>query len=282
MDPSPKGVAEEGGRGQACTGGRKHRAGALVLLLAGALACARRPQEWREPVTGMELVLVPAGELWMGAPAGEPGFEADETLHRVRLTHDFFIGRYEVTQQEWTRVMRKNPSHFRACGPRCPVENVNWYEVHEFLRRLSAVAQVELRLPTEAEWEYAARARTRSAYSSGATLERGQANLDWGDPQPPGQSGFGARRTFPVGRFAPNPWGLFDLQGNVWEWCEDDYCPYPDGAATDPLGTCPSGKKVIRGGSWYFGPDSARSALRYTHAPADRGPSLGFRVVRPL
>jgi formylglycine-generating enzyme required for sulfatase activity len=228
----------------------------------------------------MQFVLLPAGEFTMGSPESESGHEAVEVLHRVRLSRPIYLGRYEVTQGQWLQVMGSRPSHFADCGADCPVENVNAFEVEEFLARLRALGGRRFRLPTEAEWEYACRAGTTTPFSTGANLTTGQANYDGRYPYPGFPVGDFLDRPAPVGSYPPNPWGLFDLHGNVWEWCQDDFCPYPADGATDPLGTCSSGLRVIRGGSWTFNADSSRCAVRYTHRPQDRGPSLGFRVVR--
>ena len=208
----------------------------------------------------LQFVRIPAGEFVMGA-----GVRPDETPHRVIISKPFFMSATEVTQSEWMRVMGSNPSNFK--DPRRPVERVSWYEVQEFLRRLNAHGRFHYRLPTEAEWEYACRAGTKTEYAFGDRITTRQANFD-------------GSRTMRVGSFAPNRWGLYDMHGNVWEWCADEYCPYPKDTVTDPVNQCGSKFKVIRGGSFYFGADSARSALRYTHEPQLRGFSIGFRIVR--
>ena len=138
------------------------------------------------------------------------------------------------------------------------------------------------RLPTEAEWEYACRAGRRTAFGTGAAISSELANFDGREPHPGAEPGPYLGRPAPVGSYPPNDWGLYDMNGNVWEWCEDEHCPYPEAPVTDPVGSCGAVLRVIRGGSWYFGPDSARCALRYTHRPVDDGPSLGFRVVREV
>lgn len=258
----------------------------VVLMGAAALAagtCGPAPDPPRvltEPVTGMQLVRIEAGEFVMGSPASEPMREEQERLHRVHLTHPFELGRYEVTQEQWHRVMGTAPSAHAGCG-RCPVENVSFFEVEEFLRRLDALSPLDgFRLPTEAEWERTCRAGTKTPFATGRTLNTGEANVNGRWPYPGSPRGVYRGTTTPVGTFAPNGWGLFDMHGNVWEWVSDRHCPYPEGPVRDPVGRCDSGLQVIRGGSWAFGADSARCALRYTHRPQDRGPSLGFRVAR--
>ncbi len=224
----------------------------------------------------MTFVEIPAGTFAMGSPASEPGREAQERQHAVTISRAFWLAAYEVTQAEWRRVMGADPSHFASPDGSLPVENVTWHDVHAFLYRLTALSPGHtFRLPTEAEWEYACRAGTTSAYNVGATLTRTNANISASVDTPIEARG----HTMKVGSFPPNAWGLYDMHGNVWEWTDDDHCPYPDGPATDPRATCAAPLKVIRGGSWYFAADSARCALRYTHRPKDKGFSLGFRAV---
>jgi formylglycine-generating enzyme required for sulfatase activity len=215
----------------------------------------------------MKFVLLQRGEFLMGSPDAEPGHQANERLHSVRIAKPFYIGAYEVTQREWSAVMGSNPSHFRSFGAGLPVEEVNWYEVHEFIRRLNARGAGRFRLPTEAEWEYACRAGTSTPYAFGSQLSTADANYDGRYPLPGQAMGEYRGRPIAVGSLRANKWGLYDMHGNVWEWCEDAY---------------DSERKIIRGGSWYFNADSARCALRYTHRPQDRGFSLGFRLVREV
>ncbi len=250
-----------------------------AVLLCGGGADAQtttESREWVEPTTGMLFVTIDPGRFVMGSPPDEIGRQAQETPHQVKLSCTIWFGAFEVTQKQWRLVMGENPSHFRAEGDMLPVENVTWHQAHEFLERLTKRAPGNrFRLPTEAEWEYACRAGSGTAYAVGAVLTAAQANF----AESPNTAAAG--RTSRVGSFAPNAWGLYDMHGNVWEWTADDYCPYAvDGAVADPVATCQSSLKVIRGGSWYFGADSARCALRYTHRPQDRGFSIGFRVVR--
>jgi formylglycine-generating enzyme required for sulfatase activity len=254
---------------------------APTLLLIPQHAAENDQRTWREPKTGMVFVRIPAGSFLMGSPTDEPEREAIEKLHRVRISRDFYLGRYEVTQAEWQLMMGENPSHFRACGPRCPVERVNYFQALEFIDRLNRLHPDEsFRLPTEAEWEYACRAGTTTPYYTGRQLTTDQANYDGNFPSPGASPGINHARTLPVGSFAPNAWGLYDMHGNVWEWCADWHCPYPTRAVSDPIGHCQTDFRVIRGGSWCFNAQSARSALRYTHRPQDFGYSVGFRLVR--
>lgn len=254
--------------------------GAAILIVIVIAGCAPRRAVSTEPLTGLEFVLIKSGRFTMGSPVGEPGRQDDETAHEVVLSRDFYLSATEVTQRQWVAVMGYNPSTFRKAGLDAPVEQVNWHEVQTFLARLSAHNKARFRLPTEAEWEYACRAGTTTAYAFGDRLAATGANYDGRYPLPGQAAGTFRGMTIPVRSFRPNAWGLYDMHGNVWEWCADEHCPYPDGAATDPVNACGSKYKVIRGGSWYFGADSARSALRYTHEPQLRGFSIGFRVVR--
>jgi formylglycine-generating enzyme required for sulfatase activity len=233
--------------------------------------------------TGMTLVELPPGRFTMGSAAIESGRSDDEVLHDVEITRPFLLGQNEVTQLEWRTVMGAAPSHFSTCGPRCPVENVTYLEVQKFLDKLNAHPPQTLRyrLPTEAEWEYACRARSTGPFSTGENLTTAQANYNGRQPYGSFPAGEFRQKTTPTGTFPLNAWGLADMHGNVWEWTADWYGPYPEGAAAniDPRGPASGEKRVIRGGSWFFDANSARCALRYTHAPQDKGFSLGFRVA---
>jgi sulfatase modifying factor 1 len=236
-------------------------------------------------------VEVPVGRFTMGTPSSEAGRNDDELLHDVELTRAFLLGRFEVTQQEWRTVMGHAPSRFAACGSRCPVENVSFDDVQQFLTKLNArtaasgpAVRLRFRLPSEAEWEYACRANTTGPFSTGENITPAQANYNRTFPYPPaGAATSGEFRQKPtaVGSFPFNPWGLADMHGNVWEWTADWYGPYAEsrGANIDPHGAASGDKRVIRGGSWAFDGNSARCGLRYTHAPKDRGYSVGFRVA---
>jgi sulfatase modifying factor 1 len=234
-------------------------------------------------VTGMAFIALTPGRFTMGSAAAEAGRNEDETLHDVEITRPFLLAEREVTQQEWRAVMGASPSRFSECGLRCPVENVTFFDAQEFIAKLNERpgATLRYRLPTEAEWEFACRAGTTGPFSTGENLTTAQANYNGKMPYGSFPAGEFRQRTTPGGTFPPNPWGLADMHGNVWEWTADWYGPYPETAAAniDPRGPASGVKRVIRGGSWFFDANSARCGLRYTHSPQDKGFSLGFRLA---
>ena len=234
---------------------------------------------WTEPHTSMRFVLIRAGEFTMGSAPNEPSREPDEIRHPVRV-ESYYMSQYEVTQDQWEMVMGSNPSWFSGCGG-CPIERINYFDVMVFIVRLGELSGESFRLPTEAEWEYACRAGRTTPFSTGSNLTTDQANYDGRYPISGYPQGQYRATPIPVGSFPPNQWGLYDMHGNVWEWTQDWYCPYPGNQEGEGV-TCESELKVIRGGSWFFGADSARCALRYTHRPQDKGFSIGFRLVREV
>lgn len=241
-----------------------------LLLCVLLTSCRSAPclESWVEPGSGIEFRRLPTGTHRIGSADSEKDREAQEVAHSVHLDRCVGLSTTEVTQAQWKSVLGEEPSQFSACGPTCPVESVTLVDVERLLARLRELAPADgIRLPTEAEWEVACRAGSVTAFSAGDELQATDANFDRLAPTPV--------RTFP-----PNAWGFYDLHGNVWEWTADEHCPYPPGtsAASEPL-RCGAEVHVIRGGSWHFGPDSARCALRYTHRPRDRGPSLGVRLA---
>ena len=227
----------------------------------------------------MELVLIPAGEFMMGSPASEAQRYADEGPQRtVRISRPFYLARTEVTQAQWQAVMGNNPSHFKGDG-RLPVEQVSWNDAQEFCRKLSAKAGVTVRLPTEAEWEYACRAGTATPFHFGSTITTDQANYDGNYPYGGGPKGVYRQKTVAVGSFPANAWGLHDMHGNVWEWCQDLYGAYAAGSVTDPTGAGSGTERVLRGGSWSSGATYCRCAYRSGSRPAYRFDDIGFRVA---
>ncbi|MFQ3652513.1 MAG: formylglycine-generating enzyme family protein [Gemmataceae bacterium] len=247
---------------------------------------------------GMELTLLPPGEFWMGSPPGEPGRHPDEhPQHRVRLTRAFYLGTMPVTQDQWTKVMRFNPSWFREGGNAAnrvegldtrnfPVERVSWFDAEAFCQALSKWPEERqagrvYRLPTEAEWEYACRAGTTTLFHFGNDLSSDQANLDGSNPEGQAPRSIYLGRTCPVGQYPSNAFGLFDMHGQVWEWCQDwfseDY--YQNSPAVDPPGPSPTARRALRGGGWYYGARIARSAYRYRYEPDARHHDFGLRVA---
>jgi formylglycine-generating enzyme required for sulfatase activity len=231
--------------------------------------------------TGMTLIEVGSGRFTIGSPANELGRGNDETNHDVTINRAFFLGKNEVTQQEWRAVMGMNPSRFVDCGPRCPVENVTYAEVQQFLAALNQQADKQLvyRLPTESEWEYACRAGSVTPFFTGDLITTTQANYNGKETYGKMPSGQFRQRPTRAGGFPGNTWGFQDMHGNVAEWTDDWYGPYPADDAIDPTGP-PSGEaRVVRGGSWKSSAAAARCAARSSRDPNTRDASVGFRVA---
>ncbi|OLP19520.1 sulfatase-modifying factor protein [Leptolyngbya sp. 'hensonii'] len=255
----------------------------------------------------LDLVKIPAGQFMMGQTEAEKQellkqvseadyqkyFARELPRHEVHILR-FWMGRYPITQAQWRRVaalpqvqreLQPDPSRFK--GDRLPVEQVNWWEAVEFCDRLSQATGHAYRLPTEAEWEYACRAGTTSPFYFGATITPDLANYDGNYTYGAGPKGIYRGKTTEVGSFPPNAFGLYDLHGNVWEWCadhwHDGYGAKPDALKLNgntPWETAEtSSQRVARGGSWINGPRDCRAALRYRFAPGDRNDNCGFRVV---
>jgi formylglycine-generating enzyme required for sulfatase activity len=239
---------------------------------------------------GYEMVAIPAGTYELGCTAGQSRCEDNETPHTVTLSHGYAMGRTEVTQGLWLSVVGSNPAHFTACGPTCPVEQVSWAGAAKFANALSArenlqqcykisgssvswstgLACTGYRLPTEAEWEVAARGGQDVLYAGGAQI----GTVAW------------VRRnarttTHPVAQKAPNGYGLYDMSGNVWEWVWDWY-GRAVASSTDPIGPPTGSHRVRRGGSYLLGPSWARVSTRLRSAPADRRSITGFRLARTI
>lgn len=229
---------------------------------------------------GMEFAWIPPGTFIMGSPTDEPGRDPDETQNQVTLTRGFYMQTTEVTQGQWDALMEHNPSYYKECGANCPVNRVCWTDVMEFIRRLNAMEEAEgfYRLPTEAEWEYACRAGSPEAFANGPLLELACAydtNMDhmgW-------HIGNSGTRLHMVGLKAKNSWGLYDMHGNIWEWCMDWEGPYGDQPRIDPQGPSMGDRKVIRGGSWSSDDRDCRSANRLFVTECNRNAGIGFRLV---
>ncbi len=278
---------------------------AIVCMVALLASCAdRKPAPTQNYITNrlkMQFVYVPPGSFLMGSPSNETGRFDDETLHKVKITKGFYMQTTEVTQRQWETVMHANPSRFKSCGYNCPVENVSWNDVQQFIRKLNKLEPGKrYRLPTEAEWEYACRLGAeknnivvdsinivRSAlFPKTDCLPTDIANYDGNFPLKGCPAGKFRGTTTPAGSFPPSDIGLYDMDGNVYEWCNDIYGPYPDCTVTDPKGA-PAGKtgnkgdiyRVFKGGSWYSSARYCRAAYRGKEKPDYRYCNIGFRLV---
>ena len=220
---------------------------------------------------GMEFARIPAGTFQMGAADDDDDARDNEKpRHEVTISRALHLGRFPVTQKQWRAVMGENPSYFK--GPDRPVENVCWEDAQEFIAKLNAAeGHDRYRLPTEAEWEYACRAGGGTKYSFGDDADELGNHAWYGD-----NSG---DKTRPVGRKQPNAWGLHDMHGNVWEWCEDRYGKYGAKAVVDPQGPGAGEDRVLRGGGWFNDAKYCRSAIRYGGGPGNRYDSTGFRLA---
>jgi formylglycine-generating enzyme required for sulfatase activity len=253
-------------REQAAAAGRKQEKASKLHAVGSSSGVIK------DPATGMEFVFIEGGCFQMGSNDGD----SDERPVHTVCVSDFFIGKYEVTQGQWESVMGNNPSRFRNCGAACPVEQVSWNDVQDFIRRLNQKNGMnKYRLPTEAEWEYAARAGGQTKYCFGDDADD-LGEYAWYDRN-------SGSRTHPVGRKKPNAWGLYDMHGNVWEWVQDWKGEYHAGRVSNPTGPQRGSSRVFRGGSWNSYAENCRSADRDRYdldRPDLRYDHLGFRLVR--
>lgn len=261
--------------------------GSWLWLQANGLPTKARTNEFSPVQTagnsltnsfGMEFVRISKGSFTMGSEDGD----TDEVpVHRVTIGQDFYIGKYEVKQAEYEQVTGTNPSHFKNCSD-CPVEKVSWDDTQKFIKKLNEKNEGTYRLPTEAEWEYACRAGTTTAFAFGHTLNSDQANFDGNYPHGNTSKGQFLKKTTKAGSYKPNGWGLYDMHGNVWEWVEDvhagDYTGLPtDGSANLTKGD--TARRVFRGGSWLVKGSELRCASRDRNTPSVSSHSIGFRLV---
>ena len=245
----------------------------LTFTLCSAMPAGAAPDTQYTNSIGMEFILIPSGSFMMGSDPNFGNNHRDESpLHKVSISQPFYLGKYEVTQAQWVAVMGNNPSKFK--GRNNPVETVSWHDTQEFITRLNAKEKhARYRLPTEAEWEYAARAGTSTTYFFGDD-KNALSGYAWYHDN-------ASDATRPVGQKQPNAWGLYDVYGNVREWVQDWYEEkyYANSPETDPQGP-PSGKqRVDRGGSWGFNAMFCRSAFRGDVLPDSRMGYLGFRLA---
>jgi formylglycine-generating enzyme len=263
---------------------------ASVLLVGSPIARAQDAQQTITNSIGMKLVRIPAGKFVMGSPANEAERDPEELEHEVHITKPFYMGAHEVTQAQLERTMFKSKSHFS--GPDLPAEQVRWKEAVEFCEKLSNLAAERkagrsYRLPTEAEWEYACRAGTKTAFHHGDDLSAAQANFNGNHPFGKAAKGPYLQKTAPVGSYAANAWGLFDMHGNVSEWCSDWYDPdyYKTSPKEDPTGPAKGVVdtgfneffRVVRGGCWHDEARACRSAYRFRLQPTEPYRLVGER-----
>lgn len=244
--------------------------GCLVLFAMAATAFSQTeepPKELTVDLGGgvkLDLVLIPAGSFKMGYNRKRPA-------HKVTITRPFYLGKYEITQEQWEAVMGNNPSHFK--GPKNPVEQVSWEDCQKFFLKLNAKTggrEGWFVLPTEAQWEYACRAGSTGKFCFGDD-EKQLGEHAW-------HGGNSGTQTHPAGKKKPNAWGLCDMHGNVWEWCADRYGEYGTEAADDPSGPTTGTCRVVRGGSWCVDGNGCQSAFRNFDEPGERNSNLGFRA----
>jgi len=248
-----------------------------VILIVSLLLCVdllyAQEETYRNSI-GMEFVLIPSGDFLMGIDRRfEKGRHDEMPKHGVHLNHSFYMAKYEVTQAQWVKVMGSNPSRFKADNH--PVERVSWEDVQRFIKQLNQKeGDNKYRLPTEAEWEYSARAGTITSYFFGNdAAQLGQ--YAWYNDN-------SEKTTHPVGQKNPSPWGLYDIYGNVWEWVQDWYDRkyYIVASPHDPKGPPSSHYRVNRGGSWYSNAFFLRSSNRSAYSPDFHKEFLGFRLLR--
>jgi formylglycine-generating enzyme required for sulfatase activity len=216
----------------------------------------------------LDLILIPAGSFVMGSPDGEAQGEdkGKEKQHKVTLTHAFYLGKFEVTQPQYQKVTGSNPSAMK--GDTLPVTNATWDDATAFCKKLGALVKRDVRLPTEAQWEYACRAGTKTAYYTGDTTAD-LAKAGW-------FGGNSARKIHPVGELARNAWGLYDMHGNVREYCQDWLADFTGKDEVDPAGPEKGEKRVVRGGAFTSNPNVSRAAVR---RPIESLALIGMRVV---
>jgi sulfatase modifying factor 1 len=267
----------------------------LVVFLAGPVTIQAQPNDPPQSFTnsiGMKFVWVPPGKFLMGSPKAEKGRRDIEVRHTVILTRGFFMGVYLVTQEQWYHVIApdyarpaegfdlSNPSRFQG-ERKLPVETVSWNDCQVFIEKLQRREKHKrlYRLPTEAEWEYACRAGTTTPFYFGDTISSEEANFSGGSVDGNGKKGVDRQKTTPVGSFPPNAWGLYDMHGNVAQWCQDRFGNYPQQQVVDPQGADKRGARVLRGGSWEDAAAHCRSACRAWDSMDNRGcGTFGFRL----
>ncbi len=245
------------------------------------------PRRIRHVSTGIVLVLIPPGRFTMGSPASEAKRDRDEEQRAVVIRSAFYLGETEVTIAQWRRIMRTLPKQILHRDPaELPVGGVSWHQAKEFVHRLNTRGgESGWRLPTEAEWEYACRAGTATPFSFGDNISTSQVNYNGRRPYNGGALELPILRDqpMPVRSLPPNRWGLYEMHGNVWEWCEDQYVVHPtDDAGKSDSPVSSGSSRVLRGGAYTSKAKQTRSAYRDGYPPSSSGPKYGFRVVKSI
>lgn len=217
---------------------------------------------------------IEAGTFLMGSPDDEPERNSNEKQHSVTLSQGYWLADTACTQALWQTVMGNNPSKFK--GDNLPIEQVSYLDIQEFISRLNEKTGKSYALPTEAQWEYACRAGTTTAFSFGDTVTPEQVNYDGNYPYGNAKKGLYRQKTVAVKYLPPNAWGLYEMHGNVWEWCNDWYDDYPNEPVTNPTGASKGTSRVLRGGSWFRNARSTRFARRSYGSPDDSGLYTSF------
>jgi len=259
----------------------------LIIVSFILLGCAQRKN--------YEMVYIKGGTFTMGSPRDETGRELDEVQHQVTVS-SFLIGKYEVTQSEYQKIMKQNQSNFK--GENLPIETISWYNAILFCNKLSQKQGLSpayeldgsnvkwfrgangYRLPTEAEWEYACRAGTSTPFNTGINITTDEANYDGTYPYGDNAQGKLVNKTMPVGSFPANDWGIHDMHGNVYEWCWDWYGNYIRDEKEDPTGPTTGSYRIVRGGSWVNGAETIRSSDRGIYISRDGNERIGIRLAR--
>ena len=244
-------------------------------------------RDWIVPELDLSMLWVDAGHFTMGSPPAEEGRDEDESERRVRLTKGFWLGKYEVTQGQWEILLERTGGSQRKSDRWLPVAYVSWHQAMGFCERLTMRERLEKRipegctftLPTEAQWEFACRAVSDTPFAYGRQLSSRKANFDGNFPYGTAPTGRFLGRVAPVGSYPHNPWGFYDMHGNVWEWCYDRYGVYSDGPIDDPAGSESGPNRVVRGGSWFDNAKYCRSAMRVQVNPKNRRENVGLRFA---
>jgi formylglycine-generating enzyme required for sulfatase activity len=263
-----------------------NRYGVFMILFLFVVICgvqSSQADNMSQQITnsqGMNFVLIPPGSFIMGSPTDELQRSDNENQHKVTITKAFYLQTTEVTQEQWNKIMGNNPSKFIGCAE-CPVDSISWHDAMAFIQKLNHLEHTtKYRLPTEAEWEYACRANTDTPFYFGKFLSTDQANYNGNHSIPGSPEGINRNHTLPAGSFPANQFGLFDMHGNVYEWCQDWYGEYPSEPVIDPAGPETGYSKISRGGGMSSYARRCRSANRTKHLPDYVNFYIGVRLAK--